>query len=107
MARVWLIVTLGAVACGSLSRGLPLAHRDKSQGFGFVYIDVAKLLAQKHETEPVVDSGALSINLNRDPYKSPAPNNPDVKSNLDRLSALHHKLHVLMEELNNLTKKKK
>ena len=82
-----------------------MAQRDKSQGFGFVYIDIKKLLAQK-SAEPVMEPNAKAVNLNRDPY-APEVASKQVKSNLDRLSALHHKLHVLMEELNQLTKKRK
>ncbi len=114
-----------------------MATRDKSQGFGFVYIDIAKLLQNKQDAEPIFDKEARSINLNKTPWKSSGNLNDDAKvtwpttaipatpftsavdqtspiapvaqvtSNLDRLSALHHKLHVLMEELNTLTKKKK
>lgn len=82
-----------------------MAQRDKSQGFGFVYIDIKKLLAQSG-TEPVMEPNAKAVNLNRDPY-APKIASEQVKTNLDRLSALHHKLHVLMEELNQLTKKRK
>ena len=85
-----------------------MSYRDKSQGFGFVYLDISKLLAQKNLGEdPVMDPEALTVNLNKDPFKAkPAPVT-EVTQNLDRLATLHQKLHVLMEELNQLTKKKK
>ncbi|MBI1862305.1 MAG: hypothetical protein HYR96_15430 [Deltaproteobacteria bacterium] len=91
-----------------------MSYRDKSQGFGFVYVDIQKLLAQKNMSQPVMDTKALSINLNKDPIKpqmNPSaqvvPPTKEITQNLDRLTALHQKLHVLMEELDTLTKKKK
>ena len=49
-----------------------MAQRDRSQGFGFVYVDIQQLLAQRDAIKrqdfgvsPPTDSQA--VNLNRDP----------------------------------------
>lgn len=101
-----------------------MAQRDRSQGFGFVYVDIQKLLAQRHEfaerpEESLSTAQTMtvpSVNFNKDnvrPLKRPeiksgrAEEVHQVKENLDRLQSLHHKLHAMLEELNQLTGKKK
>ncbi len=95
-----------------------MAVRDKTQGFGFVYVDIEKLLAQRDELvkdralHPQHDT-AQTINLNRDPMPAkrmsseisvPTGGTLDqIREKLDRLQTLHHKLHVVLEELTNVT----
>lgn len=99
--------------------GIPevkMAHRDRSQGFGFVYVDISTLLKQRDAMN------APSVNFNKDPEKPKATEEstqereetPDrisaihqIKQNLDRLQTLHHKLHVMLEELNQITSSKR
>ncbi len=99
-----------------------MAQRDKSQGFGFVYVDIEKLLLQRDELtkeralHPQAET-AKTINLNRDPRPAtPAPamqvateipTVAQIREKLDRLQSLHHKLHAVLEELNTVTDKKK
>ncbi len=97
-----------------------MANRDKTQGFGFMYVDITKLLKQrdevaKMEAKPVMTNNLSTLNFNKDivdsemksPESKPADTRIDreaaihqIKSNLDRLQALHHKLHAMLEELN-------
>ncbi len=112
-----------------------MAQRDKSQGFGFVYVDLAKILADRDKLDkesfgPVPATGN-HINFNKDtnmvesvrrvPAPQPAPvatpqattqherSNAiqQIRENLDRLQTLHHKLHAMLDELNHVTDKKK
>lgn len=132
-----------------------MAERDKSQGFGFVYVDVKKLLEEARArvteattTESATPSeksdapteaseksaanvptpisvqwptpGAKVLNFNRDTDVVPAPTadavpsvatqNPSValkqiRQSLDRLQALHHKLHAVLAELSQATER--
>jgi hypothetical protein len=107
-----------------------MAHRDSGQGFGFMYVDISKLLKQrdelakgeKDETTPILTENVVTANFNKDRKpmaKTASPATPDVSSvtgdksaaikqirdNLDRLQALHHKLHAMLEELNRVTNK--
>lgn len=94
-----------------------MAQRDRSQGFGFVYVDVATLLKQAKTWNPSEDEPqGQTVNFNKDPKPAPTPvaATPapkesfkdrskavqEIQSNLDRLQALHHKLHAMLEELN-------
>ncbi len=114
-----------------------MAFRDRSQGFGFVYVDVKKLLEQTDaiDKNPEIhpqEKTALSIHLTK---KSPVAVVPppmpaaevkaaveelanvskapmderikQIKSNLDRLQSLHHKLHAVLDELSTASRKKK
>ncbi len=114
-----------------------MAYRDSSQGFGFVYMDLSKLLKK----DGWMDDGPLpafegkSINFNKDsnftkpskdgafektqapnvvPFPTPVGVSTEAKTpieqirqNLDRLQTLHHRIHVMLEELNQLNGKKK
>ena len=99
-----------------------MAQRDRSQGFGFVYVDIAKLLTQGDELEkshgPIPTGDAKTVNFNKDPQiAKPAPipsQNGDsgqerkqainqIRQNLDRLQSLHHKLHAMLADLNHIT----
>jgi hypothetical protein len=114
-----------------------MAHRDRSQGFGFIYVDIAKLLSQRDELAttdagtPIDTMGAHSINFNKPavpvsapvsaPLSSPVSgptSNPtsiqdraaaitQIRENLDRLKTLHHRLHSMLEELNQIADRKK
>jgi hypothetical protein len=131
-----------------------MAERDKSQGFGFVYVDVKKLLEEARARVTTAESasptdttesttttatpapattptpvetpaptwptpGAKVLNFNRDvdvvrPPLLPAPStaavNPSqalkqIRQSLDRLQALHHKLHAVLAELSQVTER--
>lgn len=99
-----------------------MAQRDRSQGFGFMYVDITKLLKQrdelaKSEMTPVTTNNVMTANFNKDktlevpsitanvPYDK-AQAIAQIKSNLDRLQSLHHKLHAMLEELNKISDKK-
>jgi len=107
-----------------------MAHRDRSQGFGFVYVDLAKILAERDNLDKVAETGPVhptnipSYNFNKDPrpaavppeaveaapvVKKPEPTAAiqQIRENLDRLKSLHHKLHAMLEELNQLTDREK
>lgn len=93
-----------------------MANRDRSQGISFVYLEVAELLAKKDEwTEegPVPTFNAKTINLNKDKVEAAAPKVENktpveqIRENLDRLQTLHHRIHVMLEELNALGGRKK
>jgi len=101
-----------------------MAQRDRSQGFGFMYVDITKLLKQRDElaksdvsAAPVSRNNVMTANFNKDKnFEVPSitTNVPhdkaaaiaQIKSNLDRLQALHHKLHAMLEELNKISDKK-
>lgn len=122
-----------------------MAERDKSQGHGFVYVDVKKLLdeararvaesspkTEKTETPseapaPIVwpEPGAKVLNFNRDaeaakaeglrpdtslltttpPSQNPSAALKQIRQSLDRLQALHHKLHAVLAELSQATER--
>ena len=103
-----------------------MAQRDRSQGFAFVYVDIAKILSERDQLKdpsmPVENPTAKTINFNKDPLPKPATVLTDeisqdargrrdaiaqVRANLDRLQALHHKLHAMLAELNQVTDDKK
>jgi len=107
-----------------------MAQRDRSQGFGFVYVDIAALLAQrdqfKKEFSAPVDNGTTQAVKFNQPAASPLKSVPtapvasapetgrdhqnavsQIRENLDRLQTLHHKLHAMLEEINLLSGKKK
>ena len=101
-----------------------MAQRDRSQGFAFIYTDLRKLLAEKDnfindDHSPIPTGNATTVNFNKITPPTPAPvapvtkNHPphpaveQVRENLDRLQSLHHKLHAMLEELNQLTNDKK
>lgn len=112
-----------------------MAFRDRNQGFGFVYVDIKKLLEQTNEisenpeSHPQEDT-AFSIHLPKRPTPTPAPapapvaemkptevkaaaarpvedRIKQIKENLDRLQTLHHKLHAVLEELSSVSRNKK
>ena len=107
-----------------------MAQKDRNQGFGFMYADITKLIAQKRELDkqegfsPVQTEGK-TLNFNRDTQplvakpiaELPHTNGINqmladrtnavatLKDNLDRLQSLHHKLHSMLDELNKVTDK--
>jgi len=103
-----------------------MAYRDRSQGFGFVYLDLAKFIAERDELEkkhtPYPPLDVPTVNFNKDPQERSTPVIPlrpvpatnarneaitQIRENLDRLQTLHHKLHAMLEELNTLTAREK
>ena len=90
-----------------------MAYRDKTQGFAFAYVDIQKLLSQKSpEKEPTLPTdNIVPLAKEQDAENTkPAEKSPSVeqvKQNLDRLQALHHKLHAILDELNRSTKHSK
>ena len=98
-----------------------MAHRDRSQGFAFMYVDISSILAQRdelkkmNESAPVMAVAGRTANFNRDAAPTrpaaPAPASKaddrtaavaQIRENLDRLQALHHKLHAMLEDLNKI-----
>lgn len=111
-----------------------MAHRDRSQGFGFMYVNMAKILEERDnrapakEEAPVLTDNVKTVNFNKDTQVHPdvkrvakpsAQSNPSafveertkaieqIKSNLDRLQSLHHRLHTILDELNQITNRDK
>ncbi len=118
-----------------------MAQRDQSQGFGFVYVEIKKLLEQRHtlsegDLSYTSPETAQTVNFNKDSSKRPAAttshetlqapkaavappeSTPDairersnaiqqIRTNLDRLQSLHHKLHAMLAELNTISDSKK
>jgi hypothetical protein len=102
-----------------------MAQRDRSQGFGFMYVDISKILKQrdelaKSEMTPVSTNNVMTANFNKDrkietPVTAEVPPTvpydkaqaiQQIKNNLDRLQTLHHKLHAMLAELNKISDKK-
>ena len=111
-----------------------MGQRDRSQGFGFMYVNMAKILeerdngtAHKEESAPVLTENVKTVNFNKDSKPpvaaaapAPAPQMPSptfmeerskaidqIKNNLDRLQSLHHRLHTILDELNQITNRDK
>ena len=49
-----------------------MAHRDRTQGFGFMYVDISKLLRERKESKesdlsaPVLTNNVKHANFNKD-----------------------------------------
>lgn len=116
-----------------------MAERDRSQGFGFVYVDIAALLANRHsfkedfhspiETQeatkvnfpksesltnssshrsaPQAEEAAPSQDTSQPVAKKSSSSVEQIRDNLDRLQSLHHKLHAMLAELNQISGRKK
>jgi hypothetical protein len=97
-----------------------MAHRDKTQGFGFIYADIQTLLRQRGELakmdqwepiEPPVEAHTIQMQpAEIIPTPIGTAHQPDVeqiKANLDRLAKLHQKLHVMLDEINRMSSNKK
>ena len=113
-----------------------MAHRDRSQGFGFMYVNMAKILQERdnakpnNEMAPVLTDNVKTVNFNKDTdvqkdanvkrvAKPTVASNPSafmeertkaieqIKNNLDRLQSLHHRLHTILDELNQITNRDK
>ena len=100
-----------------------MAQRDRSQGFGFMYVNIAKVLEERKEvstdsTEPVSTQNVRHANFNKDTQLKPVANPTSkmdgraeamsqIKENLDRLQSLHHKLHAMLDELNHVSQHSK
>lgn len=96
-----------------------MAQRDRSQGFGFMYVDISKLLADKAKLEtdkPVLTENVKTANFNKDKtevketakvldlHTDKTTAIKQIKENLDRLQTLHHKLHAMLDEIDKSTK---
>jgi hypothetical protein len=79
-----------ALSCVS---ALMSARRDNSQGHGFVYVDLNALLRGAKAPEHSITCA------------KPLPNK--LQDNLERLRALHHKLHAILSDLEARHSKKK
>lgn len=82
-----------------------MAHRDRSAGHAFMYIDIKDLIQQSPAIKKAAETQA--------PVNAPAHSThrfgttaEQVQGNLERLQSLHHKLHAMLEELNKITGKK-
>jgi len=82
-----------------------MAHRDRSAGHAFMYVDIKELLQQTPSVKQAAENQA--------PVAAPAHSthrfgtqSEQIQGNLERLQSLHHKLHAMLEELNKLTGKK-
>lgn len=92
-----------------------MAHRDRSQGFGFVYVDIKKLLEEKdalgnpESPTPVSTEGVAAANFPKtaDAVRERSQAVHQIKDNLDRLQSLHHRLHAMLAEIGQITDKKK
>ncbi len=98
-----------------------MAYKDRSQGFGFVYVNLGKILQGRDngsgletlEEAQKPESTTPKINFNRthvEPSEKESPTKQsvaEIKANLDRLTGLHRKLHLILEELSSVTGKKK
>lgn len=104
-----------------------MAQRDRSQGFGFVYVDVANLFATRDLLDKrnsraqaiPTPTDAKTLNFNKDPRPAATPARVEppkegsevaiqqIRENLDRLQSLHHKLHAMLEELTQITDRDK
>ena len=107
-----------------------MANRDRSQGFAFVYTDLAKLLRERDQIKddsnvPVYGPEEKTINFNKEnvaPAAAKAVPSEEliapqavertsairqIRENLDRLQSLHHKLHSMLDELNTVADSKK
>lgn len=123
----WEAAEVGCMGDGTLAE-VRVAERDRSQGFGFMYVDITKLLKERKENasneatdeKPVLTNNVKHANFNRDTVapKTTAEISAltanqkedairQVRANLDRLQVLHHKLHSMLDDLNKTTDSKK
>jgi len=91
-----------------------MAHRDRSAGHAFMYVDIQNLLQQTREIKKASEAGSPVETQSQNTHQF----NPDsgiqasdssvkqIQGNLERLQSLHHKLHAMLEELNKITGKK-
>ncbi len=92
-----------------------MASRDRSQGFGFVYMNLSSFLSANEpwsEEGPLTPVPSQTINFNKDavqeeqtPTEQPAVDK--IRENLDRLQTLHQRLHVMLEEIGQIRSTKK
>jgi hypothetical protein len=91
-----------------------MASRDRSQGFGFVYMNLTSFLSANEpwsEEGPLTPVPSQTINFNKDSAVAPAveekPAAEKIRENLDRLQTLHQRLHVMLEEIGQIRTTKK
>jgi len=91
-----------------------MAHRDRSAGHAFMYVNVKELLQQTQDIKKAAEASApvRTTPATSHPFGTQIPtplvsqSTEHIQNNLERLQALHHKLHAMLEELNKLTGKK-
>lgn len=90
--------------------GAFMGYRDDTQGFAFVYSDLQDILAQKDQPldfhRPSEAKDVINFPKKEIEPKAPTEDVEQIKKNLDRLQILHQKLHVILDELNQIKKKK-
>jgi hypothetical protein len=87
-----------------------MASRDRSQGFGFVYMNLSSFLSASEpwsEEGPLTPVPSHTINFNKDiapvePVATERPAVEKIRENLDRLQTLHQRLHVMLEEIGQI-----
>ncbi len=96
-----------------------MASRDRSQGFGFVYMNMESILSSKEpwtEFGPVTNAEVKTVNFNKDiaaplaaeaEQSAPKKSVEQIRENLDRLQTLHQRLHAMLQELNQVGGRKK
>ena len=90
-----------------------MAHRDRSAGHAFMYVNVKELLEQTQEIKKAAETASpvqtiphATHHVSQPQASSSSGTAGQVQGNLERLQALHHKLHAMLEELNKFTGKK-
>lgn len=81
-----------------------MAHRDRSAGHAFMYVDIQNLLQQTREIKKESEAGAPVETQSQSTHQFNSVQ--QIQGNLERLQSLHHKLHAMLEELNKITGKK-
>lgn len=82
-----------------------------------MYVDVKDLLEKTQQIRKAAEAGApvssqtqtthqFTPAIHSEKSQDSSQSSDQVRSNLERLQALHHKLHAMLEELNKLNGKK-
>lgn len=82
-----------------------MAHRDRSAGHAFMYVNIQDLIQQTQKIKSD-ETQSAPVATQSQPTHQFNQSSQQVQGNLERLQSLHHKLHVMLEELNKLTGKK-
>ena len=92
-----------------------MAHRDRSAGHAFMYLDIQSLLQQTQEVQKASQAGQPVTTQSQETHQFASTNSAlttsdasvqQIQGNLERLQSLHHKLHAMLEGLNKITGKK-
>lgn len=85
-----------------------MAHRDYSQGFGFMYLDISKILKEKERIFDTQQENQINFNKDSDLVPTAVQHRSavhEVKQNLDKMKSLQHQLQYLLEEIEKNKKK--